>query len=271
MKTKFETFMYEYINLNVNNKQLQKMLMYSLKSGGKRFRPLLFLSLFEQNEYENYFEVAAAIEFCHNYSLVHDDLPCMDNDKYRRGNLSCWVKYGEAEALLIGDALNSEALMLISKSKLSSEIIVQLMQEFISKSGVNGMILGQHLDITNQSKTTQQIKFMYAHKTGKMLELCFTCYAIIKKLDTDKYTQLGYNLGLLFQYQDDYLELYENSSEKNDADIRNNKNTIFTVFDNYKQEINNCKININLLLEELEINTSAQKIINNIMCRDEKV
>lgn len=270
MKTNLETFMYEYIKENVIDEKLQEMLIYSIKSGGKRFRPLLFLSLFENNQGLNYLHVAAAIEFCHNYSLVHDDMPCMDNDRYRRGNLSCWAKYGEDEALLIGDALCSESMMLVLKSNLPAQMCVTLMHEFIDKSGVNGMILGQHLDITNQANTQSKMKHMYAHKTAKLIELCFSSYAIIKGYDKVKYTQLGYNLGILFQYQDDMLELSENQLEKNDADLRNNKDTVLTVFENYKNEIKIMKTKINQLLDQLNINYEAKEIINKIVTRDEE-
>lgn len=268
MKNNLELFINSYVDSNINN-DMKEMFSYALNSGGKRFRPNLFLSLFEEELTDKHYYVASAIEFTHTYSLIHDDLPCMDNDLFRRGRKSLWNKYGEDNALLVGDGFISESFKLILKSDFDNEIKLKLIDELINKSGSNGMIYGQYLDINDVSKSKEEINYMYSRKTGDLLSLCFSSYAIIKGLEREKYSKLGHLLGLLFQYQDDYMEYKEDPKEKNDADIRNNKNTVITVFEDYLLEINSLKSEINEIVCSLNLSIESIKLINKIVKRDE--
>lgn len=268
-KENFEAYILNYIDEKIENKQIQEMVKYGILNGGKKFRPLLFLSLFEECEQKNYYDLALAIEFTHTYSLIHDDLPAMDNDLYRRGNLSLWNKYGENNAILIGDGLISQAFDLICFSNLNSDLKIKLLKAFIEKTGFNGMVLGQFLDVNNFSKTEKQINFMYEKKTGDMLCLCFVMFAIIKKYDICEYDNLGKNLGLLFQYQDDIIELKFSNSEKNDSDLKNCKNTSLTVIENLNEKIILLKEEILNKMQTLNLNSKTQKLIKKIVSRDE--
>lgn len=269
---KFDAFIVNYINDNIKNSVMREMYLYSLNSGGKRFRPSLFLNLFNSDEIdENLYLVALAIEFTHTYSLIHDDLPSMDNDLFRRGKKSLWNEYNDSNALLIGDSLISEAYKAITLTTFSSDTIVKLISSLIDKSGSNGMILGQFLDINNFTDTKENIDYMYYKKTSEMLTLCFNLYAIIKGIDPNRFETLGKYLGIMYQYQDDYLEIYSLDNEKNDADVRNEKNTSITLLKNYKDEIISLKKIILSEIKELKISESSIKILELIIKRDENV
>ena len=201
--------------------QMHEALEYSLFSGGKRFRPKLSLQAAKALGLsdERVFPWAAAIESIHTYSLIHDDLPCMDDDDVRRGRPSSHKKYGEATALLIGDAFLTEAFALLARSygdegPLLGKLILNLTQA----SGLDGMILGQKMDLevqTSQDMNLDQMESVHLYKTGRLISASLTGPAILAGVDPSQariWSQLGLQLGLAFQYRDDLLDLEQDHS-----------------------------------------------------------
>ena len=192
------------------NKALSAMLL----AGGKRLRPMLLLSVVEAYEpllFEGALAPALALEFLHTYSLIHDDLPAMDNAPLRRGFETLHVTYDEATAILIGDALNTEAFYRIAKAPLRDDIRIKLVELLAQDGGTYGMILGQSIDIhfENTSLTLEQIKVLHTNKTAKLIATSLLMGAVIVGLDKSKQDALyefGIDLGLLFQIQDDIID-----------------------------------------------------------------
>ncbi len=192
------------------NKAMERMLL----AGGKRFRPLLLLSVVEAYEpllYESALAPALAIEFLHTYSLIHDDLPAMDNAPLRRGFETLHITYDEATAILVGDALNSEAFYRISKAPLRDDIKIKLVELLSRDGGTYGMVLGQAIDLffENRPLTLEQVKFLHTNKTAKLIATSLLMGAIIVGLDKkeqDRLYSFGIDLGLLFQIQDDIID-----------------------------------------------------------------
>ena len=185
-----------------------------LKAGGKRFRPMLLLSVVKSNKsllIPNSLCVALGLEFLHTYSLIHDDLPAMDNADLRRGFQTLHKKYDEVTAILVGDALNTEAFSLISNASLSSDIKVDLIKTLSSNGGIDGMIIGQAIDcyFENQKLELNQLEFLHIHKTAKLIAASLKMGAIIGEYDLqtqEKLYNFGIDLGLLFQVQDDIID-----------------------------------------------------------------
>ncbi len=192
------------------NSAMKRMLL----AGGKRFRPLLLLSVVEAYEpllYESALSPALAIEFLHTYSLIHDDLPAMDNSPLRRGFETLHITYNEATAILIGDALNTEAFYRISKSPLRDDIKIKLVELLSKDGGTYGMVLGQAIDLFFENKplTLEQVKFLHINKTAKLIATSLLMGAVIVGLNKEEQNKLysfGINLGLLFQIQDDIID-----------------------------------------------------------------
>ena len=192
-----------------------------LKAGGKRFRPMLLLSVVKSNKsllVPNSLSVALGIEFLHTYSLIHDDLPAMDNADLRRGFKTLHKKYDEVTAILVGDALNTEAFNLVANSSLSSDIKIDLIKCLSSNGGIEGMIIGQAIDcyFENQKLELNQLEFLHIHKTAKLIAASLKMGAIISEYDLDTQEKLfnfGIDLGLLFQIQDDIIDETCTSSE----------------------------------------------------------
>ena len=192
------------------NIALAKMLL----AGGKWFRPMLLLSVVEAYEpllYENALAPALAIEFLHTYSLIHDDLPAMDNAPLRRGSETLHITYDDATAILVGDALNTEAFYRISKASLRDDIKIRLIELLSRDGGTYGMVLGQAIDLyfENRPLTLEQIKFLHKNKTAKLIATSLLMGAVIVELDKeeqDKLYSFGIDLGLLFQIQDDIID-----------------------------------------------------------------
>ena len=209
-------------------------MFYSLLGGGKRVRPrLLFAALRgyglpEQTGYP----CAAAIEMIHTYSLIHDDLPAMDDDDLRRGRPTCHIAFDEATAILAGDALLSEAFGIVMKSKCSAEIRGRLVELLSAYAGVDGMILGQTLDIAAERQPVSDIEALeeiHRHKTGKLLTLPLLCAAWLgdHPQDIEALQQIGERIGLSFQIQDDILDVTRSRQElgKSTSDEKNHKST----------------------------------------------
>ena len=192
-----------------------------LKAGGKRFRPMLMLSVVKSNKsllIPNSMPVALGLEFLHTYSLIHDDLPAMDNADLRRGFQTLHKKYDEVTAILVGDALNTEAFALISNASLSNDIKIDLIKCLATNGGINGMIIGQAIDcyFENQKLELNQLEFLHIHKTARLIAASLKMGAIICEYDLltqEKLYDFGIDLGLLFQIQDDIIDETLSSEE----------------------------------------------------------
>lgn len=196
---------------------IAKGMEYAILNGGKRLRPfLLFVILELLNENINKgVKSAIALEMIHSYSLVHDDLPALDNDDYRRGKLTTHKVFGEAEGILIGDSLLTYAFYVLSQKNLellSSEQIVNIISKTSEYAGINGMIGGQMIDIQSENKKIdlETLKYIHSHKTGKLIKLPIEIACIIANVEKDKrevleeYADL---IGLAFQVKDDILDV----------------------------------------------------------------
>jgi farnesyl diphosphate synthase len=185
-----------------------------LLAGGKRFRPSLLLSVVEAYEpllYEGALAPALAIEFLHTYSLIHDDLPAMDNAPLRRGFETLHVTYNEATAILVGDALNTEAFYHISKAPLRDDVKIRLVELLARDGGTYGMVLGQSIDLHFENKplNIDEVKFLHTNKTAKLIATSLLMGAVIVNLNKKQQKELysfGIDLGLLFQIQDDIID-----------------------------------------------------------------
>ena len=192
----------------------QDALQDMLKAGGKRFRPMLILSVVNALEpmlLKNSLPVALAIEYLHTYSLIHDDLPSMDNADLRRGNPTLHKTYDEVTAILVGDALNTHSFNLIANAPLSSDTKIELIKVLSSDGGIDGMIIGQAIDcyFENHKLELNQLEFLHIHKTAKLIAGSLKMGAIIVGLSLEKQKELydfGIDIGLLFQIQDDIID-----------------------------------------------------------------
>ncbi|WP_455442350.1 polyprenyl synthetase family protein [Streptococcus parasanguinis] len=194
---------------------LVESVLYSIQAGGKRLRPLLLLELLEafgQELTEAHFQVAGALEMIHTGSLIHDDLPAMDNDDYRRGQLTNHKKFGEDLAILAGDALFLDPFGMIAASALPDAVKVSLILELSDASGSRGMVAGQVLDMEGEHKqlTLAELQTIHANKTGRLLAYPFIAAGLIIELQADigqLLEKIGKKLGLAFQVRDDILDL----------------------------------------------------------------
>ena len=197
---------------------LIEAILYSVNAGGKRIRPLLLLELLEGlglELTEAHFQVAAALEMIHTGSLIHDDLPAMDDDDYRRGRLTSHKKFGEAMAILAGDSLFLDSYALIAEAALPSQIKVNLIAELSLAAGTFGMVGGQVLDMQGEGKdiSLAELQTIHANKTGKLLTYPFIAAGLIAEVgesQQEKLKTIGQLLGLAFQVRDDILDITAN-------------------------------------------------------------
>lgn len=264
-------------SLNIASK-LKEAMMYSYTAGGKRLRPLLLLStLYALDEDVNKgINTAASLELIHTSSLIHDDLPAMDNDDFRRGKLTNHKVYGEATAILAGDSLLVNSFQLITNDDLiSSEVKLKLIDKLSACSGANGMIGGQQLDLENENKVIdiETIKKINLYKTGKLIEFALVAPAIIANLDNEYISSLekiSYHIGIAFQIKDDILDVIGNKSiigKPVNSDKKNNKLTYVTELGLNKAEERlfhhyNTALNI---LNNLNIKSQLMEEIFNII------
>jgi len=205
---------YQKKNLPVSN-ELITAILYSVDGGGKRIRPLIFLDLLEGLGLEltdSHFDVAASLEMIHTGSLIHDDLPAMDNDDYRRGCLTNHKKFDEATAILAGDSLFLDPFDLLAQTELSAEIRVELIQALSHASGTFGMVGGQMLDMKGEGQELDlsQLAQIHEHKTGKLLTFPFVAAGIVAQQGLevlDNLQEAGQLIGLSFQVRDDILDV----------------------------------------------------------------
>lgn len=192
-----------------------------LDAGGKRFRPMLLLSVVNSKNsllVKSALPVALGLEILHTYSLVHDDLPAMDDADLRRGFETLHKKYDEVTAILVGDALNTEAFNKIANAPLSSDVKIECIKVLSSDGGIDGMIIGQAIDcfFENQKLELSQLEFLHIHKTAKLIAGSLKMGAIIANYDLATQESLynfGIDIGLLFQIQDDILDETQTSEE----------------------------------------------------------
>ena len=189
---------------------------YSLFSGGKRIRPVLTLLINEAcgSPSKRALPIAAAIEMIHVYSCIHDDLPAMDNDDFRRGRKTCHKQYDEATAILAGDALLTEAFAVLSLVE-DSDLLGELIRQLVEAAGFQGMVAGQAADIAAERRPEgaekgdeEELRFIHAHKTGGLLIASAVLPGIVNRLSDDKIVllrQFGEGLGIVFQIVDDIL------------------------------------------------------------------
>lgn len=222
---------------------LREAMSYSVMVGGKRIRPVLINSVYRllggQGDIDKPF--MAAMEYLHTYSLVHDDMPAIDNDQYRRGNLTTHAKYGEATGLLAGDGLlhwsNEVSLKAFDMADNSQyEGVVKALKIFAKKSGPYGMLGGQSVDVlfTGNNPDLDRIKYIYELKTCALIEASLMIPAALAGVD-DKtisiFEEIGRCVGLAFQIKDDYLDMYGDESvigKPVGSDEKNNKTTYVT-------------------------------------------
>lgn len=220
---------------------IEDAMKYSLESGGKRVRPMLVLEFCRLcgGDVTKALPFAIAVEFIHTYSLIHDDLPCMDNDDMRRGKPSSHKKFGEANALLAGDALLTHAFSALASAQLSGKQIVDAVKELSAYAGVNGMIGGQVIDLEGENKNLglDELFLMDKLKTSALI----TSACVLGCIAADNYNNINAaidfaeNLGIAFQIVDDILDYLEGESN---SDIISGKSTYVSLlgFENAKNK-----------------------------------
>lgn len=235
-KVPFDTYMMGLIENETIPVHLKESMLYSLSVGGKRLRPILLFAVLDTlglNPKQGY-QIASALEMIHTYSLIHDDLPAMDDDDLRRGKPTNHKVFGEATAILAGDSLLTYAFEVVSRDEaLSFEQRIKLMTLLSLAAGPTGMIAGQMLDMEAEVSpiTLEQLKEIHLNKTGRLIEFAIVSAAIIGHA-TDETIQLlrrfAHHIGLAFQIKDDILDVEGNSAligKQVGSDIENGKST----------------------------------------------
>ena len=261
---------------------LSEVILYSVQAGGKRIRPLLLLELiqaFGLELAEAHYQVAAALEMIHTGSLIHDDLPAMDDDDYRRGRLTSHKKFGEDMAILAGDSLFLDPYGLLARAELPSQVKVDLISELSLAAGSFGMVAGQVLDMQGEGQaiSLEDLKTIHANKTGKLLTYPFVAAGLIAEVEQsvqDKLRRIGELLGLAFQVRDDILDVtasFEELGKTPQKDLAAAKSTYpaFLGLDGAKNFFNQTLDEAVLILSDLEEKTEfsggkIQKIIESL-------
>ena len=256
--------------------RLHQAMRYSMEVGGKRLRPILVLAAHELFPSSiDPMPAAMAIECIHAYSLIHDDLPAMDDDDYRRGQLSCHKKFDEATAILTGDAiqpLSLEVLTSIEDPNLNDETKLKIINLFARACGPEGMVEGQNRDILSENKvlTEEELDEIHYLKTGKLIEACVMCVCLIKKdiddITIKKLIKFSNKFGLAFQIRDDILDEIGDETKIGKpikSDIKNNKSTYPSILGIEKsQKKAELLINESLeILNELPFKTDKLKFL----------
>ncbi|MCC5894594.1 MAG: polyprenyl synthetase family protein [Alkalibacterium sp.] len=212
-KEMFEQFMIESIP-DQSRTQLEESMRYSLSAGGKRLRPLILFAVLKAfgQAAEPAFPYGAALEMIHTYSLIHDDLPAMDDDDLRRGKATNHIQFSEATAILAGDALLTKAFELMTEGDASDEVKLQLIRELALNSGNQGMVGGQQADMNgeNTSLSLKELESIHARKTGKLIHFAFFAGGLLagaKDKTVSELEEMAYALGLAYQIRDDILDV----------------------------------------------------------------
>nr|WP_175478650.1 farnesyl diphosphate synthase [Clostridium homopropionicum] len=273
LRQEINTWLDNYFeNKGTYNKVIYDSMAYSVKVGGKRIRPTLMLYTYNmfKNDFNNILPIACALEMIHTYSLIHDDLPCMDNDDLRRGKPTNHKVFGEAIAVLAGDGLLNEAMSIMFNESLKGDKNVLEACSIISNAaGVEGMIGGQIVDIISEGKLIDKDQLYYMHKckTGALIKSSIVAGAILggaSKGEINILDEFGEKLGLIFQIKDDILDVVgetEILGKNAKSDIENNKTTFVTQFGldkciEFCESLTKDAID---LLEKLSLNTNDLK------------
>ena len=274
----FEDYLRQQATVGLPSRTKEAM-TYSLMNGGKRIRPLILFSLLKDYGFKEQlgYPCGCAIEMIHTYSLIHDDLPCMDDDDLRRGKPSCHKAYDEATAVLAGDALLTRAFQVVLESQCSSEKKCALVSKLAEYAGIDGMIYGQDLDMKAETLTDarfEDLQEIEVYKTAKLLTLPMVCAAILadKEPDIPVLKEIGVHLGIQFQVQDDILDVTSSATAlgKSTSDTQNNKLTAVSLLG--LEESQNLVVmldqQIQSLLNDLSTSTSSfQKILDFLIHR----
>ncbi len=217
---------------------LEDAMRYSLLAGGKRVRPVLALATARAlgADPEAYLRVAAAIELIHTYSLIHDDLPAMDDDELRRGQPTAHVKYGEDVAILSGDGLFAEAIRLFCSQPGEPRLVLTALAELAAATGVDGMVGGQYVDVAAEAADAEALRALHGLKTGRLIAAGVGVVLVLEGWDepeTIPYRRFAAELGVLFQIVDDILDVTgsdEQLGKPHGSDERHGKLTYVSLF-----------------------------------------
>ncbi|MCC5889645.1 MAG: polyprenyl synthetase family protein [Alkalibacterium sp.] len=230
----FEQFMIEAVSFR-SQTHLEEAMRYSLEAGGKRLRPLILFAVLEafRKPVEPAYYYGAALEMIHTYSLIHDDLPAMDDDDLRRGKPTNHIKYSEATAILAGDALLTKAFELMTRGDASAETKVMLIKELAKASGHEGMVGGQQADMDGEfaNLTVEELESIHARKTGQLIHFAFLAGGTLAEASVETVTDLeemAYTLGVAYQIRDDILDVQgteEELGKRTGADAKLGKST----------------------------------------------
>lgn len=229
IKDEFEQFLKSHLPRAASfHPHYETSLQSMLQCGGKRFRPLLLLAVVHARNtllLPSAMHVALAVECLHTYSLIHDDLPAMDDAAMRRGTPTLHTTYDEVTAILAGDALNTIAFSIIAHAPLADSVKIACVKELADNGGHAGMVLGQALDchFENEILDVEQLKFLHIHKTAKLIAASLKMGGVIAGMNTELQNKLftfGINLGLMFQIHDDIIDVTQ-SSEQAGKDTNN--------------------------------------------------
>lgn len=236
-----DSFLKAYFNASIRPELMRDSMVYSLSAGGKRIRPILALASYEAcgGKPEDIVPYASALEFIHTYSLIHDDLPAMDDDDLRRGQPTNHKVFGEGMAILAGDGLLTEAFYIIAGPKPpqspapSPELLLTVIKELAMASGINGMVGGQAADLLSEGMNVgiEQLSFIHTCKTGALITASARMGAILAGADSSRLlaiTKYAEAIGLAFQIIDDILDIKGDSAELGKtpgSDIRKKKMT----------------------------------------------
>jgi len=272
----------KYINKLNAPSNLKKSMNYSLMAGGKRIRPILLFATLQafQKNLNLGLPVACALEMIHTYSLIHDDLPCMDDDDLRRGKPTNHKVFGEAVAVLAGDGLLTYSFQIIMESdQFTPEQKVALVYELAKAAGPEGMVAGQLADMEgeNGNLSLQELEYIHLHKTGKLLAFPIIAATILADCDREVKKELAEyakHIGLAFQIQDDILDV-EGTTEKlgktAGSDTENNKSTYITLLslEGAKEKLNEHLSKARAILERLPIDTTLLLEITDLIGKRE--
>jgi len=241
-----------------NNSKLIPAIKYGLFPGGKKIRSKILIDIGSllSIDYKTLITIGSAVECIHAYTLIHDDLPCMDDDKIRRGKPSTHIKFGESTAILAGNSLQTMACEILASPnlKISEKIKVNLIKKLSECSGHLGVAGGQYLDISYEKKKVSKKKIieMEIKKTGKLFSFCCAAPAIIKKKNHQQvkfFENIGANIGLLFQIADDLIDFKGDSKiagKKTGKDQKKGKATLISLL-GYENAVKYCdKITFNI-------------------------
>ena len=252
---KIEKFLDEYLPISYPEEIFESM-RYSLLAGGKRLRPVMCLEACRifGGDIEKAMPTACAFEMLHTQSLIHDDLPCMDNDDYRRGKLTNHRKFSESTAVLAGDALISYGTQLIiEKSELSAEVVLKVLREHAIAAGAYGIIAGQIVDIAmeGQPYDAKILEFIHTHKTADLFKAVLKAGAIIANANDEQIKSMdnfGQKLGFAFQICDDILDEISTFEEMGKTMGKDKEEGKLTYTASFGLEKSKCKVNC--LLDE---------------------